>query len=216
MPWWPLPCHEELIDLRTMANSIQILPPDGRNGIGASQTSKKKYMYLAKLKFFTNLDFPEIRGPISLNVSYLLGAGRVFGHYKLDQISINIYIYICFVVRFQPVFRCNCIKPFPNFPLATEQRHKHHCPQSVKHRWDVWDENGNGLDVLAELAQPTNSWQTRLGSPFWGYLTEKPSWERSHIPFLIKPFLSRWFSELPKMGYVNICYIVSWGVYRIN
>ena len=92
---------------------------------------------------------------------------------------------------------------FPNFPLETEQRHKHHCPQSVKHRQDVWDENGKGLDVLAELVQPTNSWQTRRGSPFWGYLTEKPSWEGSHIPFPFTIFESMIF----RTSQDGICYI---------
>ena len=29
---------------------------------------------LAKLEYFTNLDFPEIRGPIPLPIRYLLGA----------------------------------------------------------------------------------------------------------------------------------------------
>ena len=35
--------------------------------------------YLSKLSYFTNLDFPEIRGPISLPKRYLLGEiGPVF------------------------------------------------------------------------------------------------------------------------------------------
>ena len=37
--------------------------------------------------YFTNLDFPEIRGPISLPKRYLLGGpiGRVFGRELFDQ-----------------------------------------------------------------------------------------------------------------------------------
>ena len=34
---------------------------------------------MAKLKYFTNLDFPEIRGPISLPKRYLLGKSVVWG-----------------------------------------------------------------------------------------------------------------------------------------
>ena len=38
-----------------------------------------KHPYIAKLKYFSNLDLPEIRGPISLPKRYLLGAQVVWG-----------------------------------------------------------------------------------------------------------------------------------------
>ena len=38
----------------------------------------------------------------------------------------------------------------------------------------------------------------------WKKVNQKiPSWERSHIRLAVRDFLSRWFSELHQVGYVN-------------
>ena len=54
-----------------------------------------KHPYIAKLKYFSNLDLPEIRGPISLPKRYLLGAQVVWGPYNVTRyISIINHTYV--------------------------------------------------------------------------------------------------------------------------
>ena len=65
---------------------------DLRKGLGFSSLKFQEFsfkqsggeLHLVKLLYFTNLDFPEIRNPISLPKRYLLGAQVVWGR---DEIS---------------------------------------------------------------------------------------------------------------------------------